>query len=68
MNTASHIALAALIATIPACSENGADCEAEFGPEGEMPDLDMQVGDTVETPLADHFRPGGDCAIVRRDI
>jgi len=27
---------------------------------GEMPNLDMSVGDTVETPLADYFAPA-DC-------
>ena len=59
MRTAGHIALAAVIATIPACSEGGAPCEAEFGPWGEMPDVDMLVGDTVETSLKDYFSPVG---------
>ena len=58
---ARNIALAAVVAAIPACTGGAAPCEAEFGyPHGEMPDLDMLVGDRVETPLADHFsRP--DC-------
>ncbi len=62
------IALAAA-ATIPACGES-APCDVEFGPwysggfDGPrswvgMPDLDMLVGDVVETPLVDHFRPTG---------
>ena len=51
-----HIALAALIAATAACSEGGAPCDAEMGwPIGKMPDVDMLVGDTVETPLADRF-------------
>lgn len=34
-------------------------CEIEFGglPWGEMPDLDMQVGDTVRTEVWRHFSP-----------
>ena len=56
MRTARSIALAAAVATIPACTR-GAPCDAELGPWGEMPDLDMLVGDTVETPLADYFDP-----------
>jgi len=64
MRTARSIALAAVVATIPACGGT-APCVAEFGPwyagmpdrmDG-MPDLEMLVGDVVETPLADHFRP-----------
>ena len=55
MRTARSIALAAAVATIPACT-GGAPCDTYFGyPRGEMPDLDMLVGDTVETPLADYW-------------
>ena len=44
-------ALAAAVATA-SC----APCNAEMGwPLGEMPDLDMLVGDTVRTSLLDHF-------------
>ena len=55
------IALAAAVATMTGCWWGGAPCDSEMGyPRGEMPDLDMLVGETVETPLADHFtRP--DC-------
>jgi len=61
MRTARSIALAVAVATTPACTGGYAPCEAEFGyPHGEMPNLDMLAGDTVETSLADHFsRP--DC-------
>lgn len=61
MRTARNIALTAVVAATPACTGGAAPCEAEFGyPHGEMPDLYMLAGDTVETPLADHFsRP--DC-------
>ena len=45
--------LAAAVAT--ACSEVGAPCDFEFGPTHGMPDLEMLVGDTVETDLRDHF-------------
>ena len=49
------IALAAS-ATIPGCWWGGVDCSIEIGyPQGEMPDLDMLAGETVETPLADYF-------------
>ena len=57
MRTARNIALAAAVATIPACT-GAAPCNAEFGPWGEeMPDLEMLAGETVETSLAGHFSP-----------
>ncbi len=56
MRTARDILLAAVVATIAGCSPGGAPCDAEMGwPKREMPDLDMLVGETAETPLADHF-------------
>ena len=58
MRTARHIILAIFVTVIVACSgSGGAPCDAEFGgyPYGEMPDLDMQVGDTVETEVWRHF-------------
>ena len=62
MRTAAMgMVLAAVVAVASACTGGGAPCEAEFGyPHGDMPDLDMLVGDTVKTPLVNHFsRP--DC-------
>ena len=53
--TIAGVALAAA-ATIPACGEDSGGCML-FGPWGEMPDLVMMAGDTVETSLADHFSP-----------
>ena len=39
-------------------SPEGAPCEATLGPRGDgMPDLEMQVGDTVRVPLKGHFGP-----------
>ena len=56
MRTARDIALAAAVATIPGCWWGGGNCVVEMGrPMGEMPDLDMLVWETAETPLADHF-------------
>lgn len=53
------IAIMALAAAA-ACSEpGGVPCGVEVGAWGEMPDLEMHVGDTVEVPLGDHFRPEG---------
>ena len=50
----------ALAAAVAACGGPGdAPCSAELGPWGEMPDLDMHVGDTIETDLRDHFSPPG---------
>ena len=63
------IAIMTLAATIAACSEVP-PCTVEFGPKRTgMPDLDMLVGDTVETPLADHFGPD-ECSslFTREDI
>ena len=58
MRTARNIALTAVVAATPACTGGAAaPCNAEFGPWGEMPDLEMLAGDTVETSLADHFSP-----------
>ena len=58
MKTARSIALAAVVATIPACS-GGIPCDAVLSgyPYGEMPNLDMLVGDTVETVVWRHFVP-----------
>lgn len=57
MKTAMGIALAAAVATTAGCWWWGGLCETHLHPWGEMPDLDMQVGDTAETPLTDYFRP-----------
>ena len=68
MRKAGSIALIALVAAVSACSE-GAGCDAEFGPFQEinddytigdiyeMPDLEMTIGETVKTPLADYYGP-----------
>ena len=52
--TIGSIALAAIV---QACTTaKGGPCFIDIYPVGdEMPDLDMLVGDTVETPLEDHF-------------
>ena len=56
MRAARHVALAAAVAATPACA-GPAPCAPGFNRLGEMPDLDMFVGDTVETPLEDYFAP-----------
>ncbi|MDE2764746.1 MAG: hypothetical protein OXQ94_15055 [Gemmatimonadota bacterium] len=56
MRTARNIAMAAVVATIPACGGT-APCDAEFGPWGdELPDLDMLVGDTTRRRSPSRFR------------
>lgn len=55
MRTATLALLAAV-----ACGEPEASCDVELRPVGDgMPDLEMQVGDTVETDLRDHYGPDG---------
>ena len=66
MSKARSIALAAVVAgTVLGCvTEPGAaPCAPGFNSWKEMPDRDMQVGDTVVAFLADHFlpRPVGKC-------
>ena len=57
MRAAIGIALAAVLA---ACSGGGdVGCDISLGPTTPMPDLEMHVGDTVETDLRDHFGPEG---------
>ena len=63
MRRARSIALAAAVAgTMLGCTgperTEGLACEFRVGPRGDgMPDLEMQVGDTVRVPLKDHFGP-----------
>lgn len=57
MKTVRSIALIAAAATTAGCWWAGASCDTELHSVGEMPDLDMHVGDTVETDLRDYFRP-----------
>ncbi len=78
MRRARNKALAAVVAgTTMACTggdTGGAPCESVLhlreqgalvpGLVGRMPDLDMLVGDTVKTPLADHFGPA-DCLALK---
>lgn len=61
-----NITLVAAVATTAATAGCGADCGAELGPRlvsppaidlVEMPDLELHVGDTVETDLRDYFQP-----------
>ena len=68
MRRARSIALAAAVAgamlgcTGPERTE-GLSCVFRVGPWGDgMPDLEMQVGDTVRVPLKDHFGPV-DCLV-----
>lgn len=50
--------LAAVALAAAACSgEPPPPCKDTFAPTSYMPDLDMQVGDTVTTDLANHFGP-----------
>ncbi|MDE2975673.1 MAG: hypothetical protein OXU64_13290 [Gemmatimonadota bacterium] len=59
------IALAAAVAATPACPIIDSGCDFSFGrkwdPEQKVvvhpPDLDMLVGDTVNTSLADYYEP-----------
>ena len=64
MGTATRsIALAAAVAgTMLACSTGGAPCNAELVIGDDMPDLEVQVGDTVKTDLADYLAPT-ECAL-----
>ena len=57
MRTLASIALAAIVATTACTTAGGGPCYISIDPmlADEMPDLDMLVGDTVETPLEDHF-------------
>jgi len=56
--TIAGIALAAGVATVLACGGGSSPHPClMFGAWGEMPDLDMLAGDTVETSLLDHFAP-----------
>ena len=65
MRRARSIALAAAVAAaMLGCtgpeSPEGPSCEVTLGPRGDgMPDLEMQVGDTVRVPLKSHFGPVG---------
>ena len=55
MRTILSVALAAVVAAVPACT-GGASCNTSTGiPLREMPDIDMLVGDTMEIPLTGHF-------------
>ena len=62
----ASIALAAIVATT-ACS-GGVLCDVEIFAisSHKMPDLDIQVGDTVATPLEDHFSIPRGCAELSR--
>jgi len=55
MRTILSVALAAVVAAVPACT-GGEPCDTATGiPLREMPDVDMRVGDTMEIPLKGHF-------------
>ena len=60
--TMGSIALAVAVAgAVPGCTgpeiTEGAPCNLLLVARDGMPDLEMQVGDTVESPLRDHFAP-----------
>ncbi len=58
MKTLASIALAATVATTACTTKSSTPtCESIIGLWGEMPDLGVLVGDTVEISLEDHFRP-----------
>ena len=64
MRTSGNVALAAALAGAmlgcagPESTESALACDFTVGPRGDgMPDLEMQVGDTVRVPLRDHFGP-----------
>ena len=60
MGTARHIALAAAVAAMPACTGVGVECL--YGePWREMPDVEMLVGDTMEIDLGYHFLSNPGC-------
>lgn len=83
MRTARSIALAAVaVGTVQGCAGGAAPCDAENGLRRydikvenghhrlyprEMPDLDMLVGDTVETYLGDYFGLIPGCVELLRD-
>ena len=60
--TTRSIALAAAVATIPACT-GGEPCDNVVGSPypREILDVDMLVGDTVEMPLKGHFYLPPEC-------
>jgi len=56
MKAIMGVALAAIVAAVPACG--GAPCNVENAPPTrgvEMPDLDMPVGNTMEVDLGDYY-------------
>ena len=58
MRTAMAAFSLAAIAATTACTSGSNPCVSEFGAWGdEMPDLEMMVGDTARSDLADHFGP-----------
>ena len=57
MKTTISVALAAIVAAVPACT-GGAGCNVVNAPPKrgiEMPDLDMPVGNTMEVDLGDYY-------------
>ncbi len=66
MRTILSIILAAVVATVPACT--GVECNSSTGiPLREMPDVDMLVGATREVPLKGHFSLPPGCVAAYRD-
>ena len=58
MRRTAAVGTIALAVAVQACTmAGGGPCTVYIWPlDGGMPDLEMMVGDTVETPLEDHFR------------
>ena len=66
MKTIIVVALAAIVAAVPACT--GVECNTETGiPLREMPDVNMLVGDTMVVPLKGHFSLPPGCVEVFSD-
>ncbi len=78
MKTVASVALAAVVAAVPACWHTGVGCESATGDplrtdgnrspiERELPDRDMLVGDTVEVDLGDYYSLPPECVESYRD-
>ena len=55
MRMRAAIGIMVLAAAIAACGEPDVGCDVSLWPSHPIPDLEMQVGDTVETDLRGHY-------------
>ena len=63
-----RIAIAIMaLAAATACSGGDVGCDVAVGPLTPMPDLEVLVGDTVETDLRDHFDPKSCVKLIEDD-